>query len=315
MTIVGLAMRDSRISPPANINMVSDLPEPWVCQITPPATVARAGGRLEMSKHADARLAQRAELVVARDPLVDLAPLVLLEGDTGAQVVDQRSRIEQATDQRLQGRSAATLAIVDRAPGHEAAASAGDRADAGQHAVRDDQHQVRHEQVGGGPHVAVELADGYAQIRFVAGRILEFDYRDWQAVQKDCQIRADVRPQRTGYGELTHDQQVVRHRVLEIDKAGKPAAYLTAGRVGIFDLETVGEQSVEPPVVLDERRMRWVRDNTHDFFYCVIRKDRIQAVNRSLKAALHDALRRVALACIVDFHAAPDRYTQGAEVY
>ena len=36
MTIVGLVMRDSRISPPANINMVSDLPEPWVCQITPP---------------------------------------------------------------------------------------------------------------------------------------------------------------------------------------------------------------------------------------------------------------------------------------
>ena len=126
ITIVGLVMRDSRISPPANINMVSDLPEPWVCQITPPATIARAGRRLETCKHAGAGLAHRAELVVARDLFSDLATLVLIEGDAASQVVDQRPRIEQAPDQRLQGRRAATLTIVDRAPGHEAAAPAGD---------------------------------------------------------------------------------------------------------------------------------------------------------------------------------------------
>ena len=142
-----------------------------------PATVARAGRRLETRKHAGARRAHRAELVVARDLLRDLATLVLLEGDTGPQVVDQRPRIEQAPYQRLQGRRAATLMIIDRAPGHEATALAGDRADAGQHAIRDHQHQVRHEQVGGGLHIAVELVDGHAQVCLSVGRVFQLDHR------------------------------------------------------------------------------------------------------------------------------------------
>ena len=196
--------------------MVSDLPEPWVCQITPPRPSPVSRWRFEVRQHAGARLAHGAELVVARDLLGDLAALVLLEGDAGPQVVHQRPRLEQPADQRLQRRRAAAV-IVQGPPGHEATATAGDRADAGKHAVRDHQHQVRHEQVGRGLHVAVELVDGDAEVGLGVGRVLELDHRDRQAVEEHGQVRADDFARRPGDAELAHHQQVVRGRVVEVD--------------------------------------------------------------------------------------------------
>ena len=47
-----------------------------------------------------------------------------------------------------------------------------------------------------------------------------------------------------------------------------------------------------------------------------MREDRVEPVQHGLEAALQDALSRVAaLARIVNLHAAPSRYIQGAEVY
>ena len=182
------------------------------------APVALTRGRPQARQHAGPRLAHRAELVVARDLLGDLAALVLLEGDAGAQVVDQRPRLEQPPDQRLQRRRAAAV-VVQRSPGHEAAASAGDRADAGQHPVRDRQHQVRHEQVRRGLHVAVELVDGDAEVGLGVGRVLQLDDRDRQTVQEHRQVRADDLARRPGDAELAHHQQIVRGRVVEVDEA------------------------------------------------------------------------------------------------
>jgi hypothetical protein len=163
--------------------------------------------------------------VVARDLLGDLAALVLLEGDAGPQVVHQRPRLEQPADQRLQRRRAAAL-VVQRPPGHEAAAPAGDRSDAGQHAVRHRQQQVRHEQVRRGLHVAVELVDGDAEVGLGVGRILQLDDRDRQPVQEHRQVRADDLARCPGDAELAHHQQVVRRRIVEVDQARAAAAGL-----------------------------------------------------------------------------------------
>ena len=170
-----------------------------------PATVARARRRLETRKHAGACLAHRAELVVARNLFGDLATLVLLEDDAGPQVVHQRPRFEQPPDQRLQ-RWRSTAVVMQRSPGHEAATAAGDRADAGQYAVRDDQRQVRYEQVGRGLHVAVELVDGDAQVGLGVGRVLQLDQRDRQPVQEHRQVRADHLARRSGDAELAQYQ-------------------------------------------------------------------------------------------------------------
>ena len=128
--------------------------------------------------------------------------------------------------------------------------------------------------------------DGHTQVSFGVGRVLEFNHRDRHAIQKDCQIRADARPRRAGYGELTHDQQVVRSWVLEIYKAGTSAAHLTAGGVRILDLDAIGEQAMKPAVVLDERRMWRVRDNAYDLFYRAMWEDRVQPVQYGREAAL-----------------------------
>ena len=63
-----------------------------------PATVTIAGGRFQVVEDARTRFADRAELVIAGNLLRDVATLVFFEHDAGAQIVDQRSWIEQAAD-------------------------------------------------------------------------------------------------------------------------------------------------------------------------------------------------------------------------
>ena len=73
---------------------------------------------------------------------------------------------------------------------------------------------------------------------------------------------------------------------------------------------------MKPAVVLDERRMWWVGDNTYDLFYRIMWKGRVQPVQYGSEAALQDALSSVTtLARIVYLHAAPRGYTHRAEVY
>ena len=197
MTTVGFVIRNSRISAPASISMVSDLPDPCVCQTTPPRP-SPSPRRLQTFEHARSRLADRAELVVARDLLGDLSALVLHEDDACSQIIDQCLWIEQPPDHCFQRRRAA----FGGPPRHEPAAGAGDGTDAGQHSVRHDQRQIRHEQVRRRLLVAIELFDGDAEVRLGVGWVFEFEQRNRQAVQEDRQVRTDELPRRAGDGEL-----------------------------------------------------------------------------------------------------------------
>ncbi len=123
-----------------------------------------------MVEHARACPADGAELVVARDLFGDVAALVLLKGDASPEVVDERASVEQPPDQCFQSRRAALF--VQGPPRHEAAAPAGDRADAGQHAVRNYQQQVRHEQVGRGVQVPLQLVDCHTEVGPRVRRVL-----------------------------------------------------------------------------------------------------------------------------------------------
>ena len=269
---------------------------------------------LEAREHAGARLAQSPELVVARDLLDDLAALVFLEGDAGAQVVHQRTRLEQTADQRLQRRRTAAV-VAQRSPGHEAAAPAGDRTDSGQQAVRDGQQDVRHEEVGRGVRVATELFDGDAEIGLRVGGVLQLDDRNGQPVQEHREVRADHLARRGCHAELAHHQQLVSGRVVKVDEPCASAAGLAALGVAILDLNAVGELGMEPSVVLGQCEMRRARQDAHDLLDGVVRQLGVEAMQCCGEAAFEQHIgSTAAFTRVVDLDAALDDCADGVEV-
>jgi hypothetical protein len=156
---------------------------------------------------------------------------------------------------------------------------------AGQHPVRNHQDQIRHEQVGRGLLVAVELVDGDAQVGLSVSRILQLDNGDRQPVQEHGQVRANDLARGSGDAELAHHQQLVRGRFVEIDQPGTTAARLAAAGVAVLDLDAVGEQRMEPAVVLEQRRVRRAREDAHHLLDALVRQIGIETMQGSAETA------------------------------
>ena len=74
--------------------------------------------------------------------------------------------------------------------------------------------------------------------------------------------------------------------------------------VPVLDRHAVGQQLVEPAVVLDQRRVRRARQGAHDLLDFVVRQIGIEAMQRRGEPALEQNLRRIgALAGVVDLDA------------
>ncbi len=175
--------------------------------------------------------------------------------------------------------------------------------------------QVRHEQVGRGLHVMVELVDGDAKVGLGVGRVLQFDHRDRQPVEEHRQVGTDDLARRSGDAELAHHQQFVRGRIIEVDKPRAATARLAGLRVAVLNLDAVREQAVEPAVVLDQRRVRGARQDAHDLLDGVVWQIGVEAMQRRTEAAFqHDLGGTAAFPRVVDLDAALDNRADRPEV-
>ena len=124
-----------------------------------------------------------------------------------------------------------------------------------------------------------------------------------------------ILPDAPGDAELAHHQQLVGGRVVKVDEPRAAAARLAALGVAILDLDAVGEQGMEPAVVLDQRRMRRARQDAHDLLDGVVRQIGVEAMQRRAEAAFeHDLGGIAAFARVVDLDAALDDGADRAEV-
>ena len=186
--------------------------------------------------------------------------------------------------------------------------------DARQQAVARHQHHVRHEQVRRDVHVPPQLIDRRPQVRCLVRRVLQFDHRQRQAVQVDNQVRADPLPVGRGHRQLAHHEEVVVGRVVEIHQPRPPAAVLAGRGVAVFHLHAVGQQAVQPAVVLDQRRVRRTLHRAHDLFDDVVRECGVKPFNGGGKTLCEkNSIRPGSFARVVHFRAAQAGKTQRVE--
>ncbi len=142
------------------------------------------------------------------------------------QVVQQEPAFKDAMDQRLQLAHLAQRVgghAVDGAPGHEALAVGGQRAQAGRDAVGDDQQRVVSEQVRDVLLVVLQLVVGGPDVGVLVAGVLELQQHQRQAVdeQKHIGPASALGPLD---GELVDGQPVVERRVVEVDELDAVAA-------------------------------------------------------------------------------------------
>ncbi|GIW98692.1 MAG: hypothetical protein KatS3mg111_2025 [Pirellulaceae bacterium] len=230
----------------------------------------------------------RAELVVGRDLLDDVAgAFVFFKRDAVPQIVDQPRRLEQSLDQNFQNVMSRIAVIFDRSPRREAVVVGGQGTDARGIAIADRQQLVVDEQRWNVLLVVLQLAIGLPQVGLLVGGILQFNDGNRQAVQKDNQIRPPCRVAAFD-GELIDHQQVVVLRSSKIDQPCLVAACFA--RLGsILDIDSVGQQPVEPTVVLDQRRFRRPSDDANGLLDGIVRQVRIDLPQRRSQTRLkHD---------------------------
>ena len=192
------------------------MPLPCVCQTTPtrrsPSSARRFDGLGD-------RLVDGVILVIGGDLLGD-GRAVDLEGDEGADQVEQALRREHALDQRFKLRLPGRIdrLAIDRAPGLEPLPAAGERAEPRLDAIRDDQQRVVGEERGDVVQVGLELVEGGVDGGVLVGGVLEFEQRQRQAVDEQHHVRAAVGlgaglQVDIGDGELVDRQPVVGGRI------------------------------------------------------------------------------------------------------
>src|SRR2546428_34774 len=141
------------------------------------------------------------------------------------------------------------VAASDRAPGLEPLSAGAERADAGLHAVRDDQRDVGREERGNLRLVGLELLEGGPDRGVLVGRVLQLDHRQRQTVHEEDDVRAaGVLP--LGDGELVDRQPVVVVWLVEVDRP----RLRTGDRAiiaAVLDCDAIGEHPGQGAIAVD----------------------------------------------------------------
>ena len=95
----------------------------------------------------------------------------------------------------------------------------------------------------------MKLVVGVPERRFLLGRVLQFDHRQREAVDKQHDVGAPVALVFDD-GELVDDQKVVGVGVVSVDEPDLVVSFTVVGTPG--DIDAVGQHSVETAVVFDE---------------------------------------------------------------
>ena len=141
MTMVGFLSALASCNWRTKNNIVSDLPEPCVCQTTPPLRAPPAPDAAIVDAK---RFSDRVELMIAGELLRLDDAVDDLEGDIVDDEVEKSFWRENATDQHFEFRPPFVFEFlaVDSAPGREAVEPGGQRSDASRDAIADDQRLI-----------------------------------------------------------------------------------------------------------------------------------------------------------------------------
>ena len=210
--------------------------------------------QLLLPRHRRHRLVDPHHLVVACDHLPRRARLALIEQDEILDDVQQPIVRQHAVQQPL-GIQAALVCLVEPLPFSEMLPLAGDRAEAGVVAVRNDQEGIVMEGMRDDAlvHVVGEVVVETLADVLVDG--LELNEDQWQAVDEADQIGAAVVVRRPDAGELqlAHGQEAIgARRVVEIDHPGTSVRLAAVG-VSICNVHAAAKQTVVVMVVLHHR--------------------------------------------------------------
>ncbi len=210
------------------------------------------------------RLTHSMKLVIGGD-LLDEMITVLLEQHKVADIIQEQFPIEKTPHYLFQlvFQQRLVVLVLESAPGHEAFLAGGQGADTRRDAIGNYQCLVEHEQVWNFFLIGLDLIVGIPHIGIFIRRILEFDHRHGQAIDKYHHIRAAVHlaaKQR----ELIDHQKLVVVRALEIDELDVIGLFLVT--LIELHLDAIDQQSMKGAVVLNQGGMIRLADNMCRFF-------------------------------------------------
>jgi hypothetical protein len=199
-----------------------------------------------------------------------------------------------------------------RAPRGEPLPVRGDRPDAREHPVGDDDQGVVDEERRDLLGVVLDLLEGVLD----PGGVLELQEADGPPVQEDDDVRPAV-DLPVDHRELVHREQVVVVRLLPVHEVDPDAAHLATVPRDIH-LDAIAQHPVQRPVVGDERRGGGVEHLPHGLVQGVARHAGIEPPERVVQApAQHHVLVAVALCpCLAgrDVGTTDDRVAEVGEV-
>ena len=200
------------------------------------------------------RFASAVELVIAANDLENTVAFVSEHSEVSHQL-QEAIGLHHATQERLHllwtlGRKI-VLRPSDRAPRHKPIFASTQRPNTCHQAIRRNQRSVRAKERRDLLLVSLKLIEGVLNRRVLAGRVLQLDHDQWQAIHKGHDIGAAVMAALNN-GELVRDHQIVIRGIHKINQTHLVAFY-RAIRAAILNVDPVDQQPMNAPVFLNQR--------------------------------------------------------------